>query len=262
MKITVLIKEVPDTWGRRTLHLETGIADRAASDPVMDEVCERALEVALSYADEADCEVVALSMAPASAEPTIRKALAMGADAAVHVVDEALVGADMGLTAEVLAAAVRRNGSDLVIAGNSSTDGGGGMLAAMVAEHLGVPHLTQLRSVEIAEDAVSGQRVGDGALVALSAALPAVISVTEHLPEARFPDMRSTMAAKKKLLERLSLDDLGIRVDPASTARSIMTAVSERPSRGAGIKLVDEGDAGRRLAEFLIENRLAEGTRA
>ena len=150
MKIVVLVKEVPDTYGDRKLNLETGLADRGASESVIDEIGERALEVALTYADKApDAEVVVLSMAPAGSAATVRKGLAMGAGSAVHIADEGLVGADLGLTAEVLAAALRRTGFDMVIAGNLSTDGSGGVIPAMVAELLDVPSATALNTVEI-----------------------------------------------------------------------------------------------------------------
>ena len=88
MRIVVLVKEVPDTYGDRKLSLETGLADRAASETVLDEIGERALEVALSYADKTpDAEVVVLSMAPESASATVRKGLQMGAASAVQVID-------------------------------------------------------------------------------------------------------------------------------------------------------------------------------
>jgi electron transfer flavoprotein beta subunit len=258
MKIVVLVKEVPDTYGDRKLNLETGLADRGASDAVLDEIGERSLEVALSYADaHAGTEVVVLSMTPASAAATVRKALAMGAASAVQVVDDALLGADMVLTAEVLAAALRRTGFDLVIAGNQSTDGSGGVVPAMVAELLDVPLATSLNSVEITDEAVSGERAVEGGSMRVRAALPAVITITERMPDARFPNFKGIMAAKKKPFETLTLADLGVDpMDPAA-ARSIMLTVSEKPPRAAGIKIVDEGDAGTRLADFLIENRLA-----
>jgi len=257
MKIVVLVKEVPDTWGDRKLDLETGLADRAASEAVIDEIGERALEVALSYADaHAGTEVVVLSMGPASATASVRKALAMGAGSAVHVVDDGLLGADLGLTAEVLAAALQRTGYDLVIAGNLSTDGSGGVIPAMVAEILGVPSATALTAVEISDDGVSGVRASDGATMTVSAALPAVISITEALPDARFPNFKGIMAAKKKPFETLSLADLSIEPEDHSASRSIVLALSERPPRAAGVKIVDEGDAGDKLAEFLIQNRL------
>ncbi|HWV48506.1 MAG TPA: electron transfer flavoprotein subunit beta, partial [Microbacterium sp.] len=137
MKIFVLVKEVPDTYGDRKLNLETGLADRAAGDVVLDEITERALEVALGYADKNEgTDVVALSMAPESSTASVRRALAIGAGSAVHIADEQLVGADLGLTAEVLAAAIRRGEPDLVITGNLSTDGSAGVIPAMLAEHL------------------------------------------------------------------------------------------------------------------------------
>jgi len=257
MKIVVLVKEVPDTYGDRKLNLETGLADRAASEAVLDEIGERALEVALSYADgNPDTEVVVLSMTPESAAATVRKGLAMGAASAVQIVDEALLGADMGLTAEVLAAALQKIGFDLVIAGNQSTDGSGGMMASMVAELLDVPAATSLNSVEITDAAVSGERATDGGTAEVTATLPAVISITERLPDARFPNFKGIMAAKKKPFETLSLADLAIDPHDADASRSIVIAISEKPPRAAGVKIVDEGDAGEKLAEFLIENRL------
>ena len=143
MKIFVLVKEVPDTYGDRKLSLETGLADRSAGDVVLDEITERALEVALSYADKnPDAEVTALTMAPESSTATVRRALAIGAASAIHIADDELVGADLGLTAQVLAAAIRRGGADLVITGNLSTDGSGGVIPAMLAEHLGYAQAT------------------------------------------------------------------------------------------------------------------------
>lgn len=258
MKIVVLVKEVPDTYADRTLSLETGLADRGASERVLDEIGERAIEVALKYADaHAGTEVTVVSMASEASVASIRKGLAMGATDALQVVDDALAGADLGVTAKVLSAAVARTGFDLVIAGNLSTDGSGGVIPAMVAEHLSVPHATALTSVEISADAVTGTRATDGGVATVRATLPAVISITEALPDARFPNFKGIMAAKKKPFETVSLADLGVDVDPAVAPQSIMTVVSEKPPRGAGVKITDEGDAGDKLAAFLIENRLA-----
>ncbi len=258
MKIIALVKEVPDTYGDRKLDLETGLADRGASESVIDEIGERALEAALKHADSAsDVEVVVVTVGPATATASIRKALAIGGHRAVHVVDEALQGADLGLTSEVLAAAIRREGFDLVIAGNSSTDGSGGVMASMLAEHLGVPLASGLSSVEIGAAEVSGTRIVDAGVQTVQAALPAVISITEALPEARFPNFKGIMAAKKKPVDVISLAELEVAADDPATARTIMLTVSEKPPRDAGVKIVDEGDAGEKLAAYLIEHRLA-----
>ncbi len=257
MKIVVLLKEVPDTYGERKLNLETGLAEREG-DNVLDEIGERALEVALAFGDaNADTEVSVLTIAPESATTSVRKGLAMGAATATHVVDEGLIGADVGLTAQTLAAAIRAEGFDLVIAGNQSTDGMAGMVPAMLAELLEVPVLTNLSSVTIAADAVSGSRASDDSVQQVSATLPAVISITEALPDARFPNFKGIMAAKKKPLEVKSLTDLGIDAEDLSTARTIMISIAERPARDAGVKIDNEnGDAAAQLAAFLTSNRL------
>lgn len=257
MKIVVLVKEVPDTWGQRRLDLRTGLADRAASDAVLDEIGERALEVALSYADAHEgTEVVVMSMAPESAATTVRKGLAMGAASAVQIVDEGLLGADLGLTAEVLAAALRRTGFDLVVAGNLSTDGAGGVLPAMVAELLDVPAATSLTEVEITDAGVRGVRSSDGATMRVAAEFPAIISITEALPDARFPNFKGIMAAKKKPFETLSCADLGVDPHSHEHARSIVIGLAEKPPREAGVKIVDDGTAAEQLADFLAQNRL------
>ncbi|GAB3119459.1 electron transfer flavoprotein subunit beta/FixA family protein [Glaciibacter psychrotolerans] len=257
MKLIVLVKEVPDTYGDRTLNPATGLAERAEGENVLDEICERALEVALGYADgNPDAEVVLLSLAPERAQATLRKGLAMGAGSAVQILDEALVGADLGLTAEVLAAAITRIGFDVVITGNQSTDGSGGVLGVMIAELLGVPAVTNLTSVQFEADTVSGERATDGGAMRISAALPAVVSITESLPDGRFPSFKGIMAAKKKPYEMLSLTDLGVDPGETTTPRSIMISLAERPARTAGTKIVDDGDAAEQLVNYLVANRL------
>ncbi|MDN4472646.1 electron transfer flavoprotein subunit beta/FixA family protein [Demequina zhanjiangensis] len=258
MKILVLMKVVPDTYGDRTLSLETGLAQRDSDDSVIDEIDERALEAALAYADtDPEAEVVLLSMAPEPAQASLRKALAMGASEAVQVVDARLAGADIVTTAEVLAAAARRIGFDLIVAGNASTDGSGGAVPAAMAEMLEIACATSLSQVAISGDKVTGTRATETALIALETTLPAIVSVTEALPDARLANFKGIMAAKKKTIETLSVEDLQIDPEHTEAARSIMIAIRERPPREAGVKIVDSGDAGMQLADFLVDNRLA-----
>ncbi|NDK30828.1 electron transfer flavoprotein subunit beta/FixA family protein [Nesterenkonia haasae] len=256
MKIAVLVKEVPDSYGERRLSLTTGLADRSASDPVLDEITSRAVEAAVSYAESSeDVEVALVTMGPESAEAMLRKTLAMGADSAHHVIDPELAGSDMTLSAEVLAAVLQRIECDLIIAGDVSSDGSGGVIPTMIAERMGIAHATSLDTLEITESTVTGQRATYGGTVTVQAQLPAVVSLTERHPGPRFPGFKGIMAAKKKPLETYALADLGI--DPAADVpRSIMLAVSESPPRSAGEKIVDEGDAGTKLADYLIEKKL------
>jgi electron transfer flavoprotein beta subunit len=258
MKIAVLVKQVPDTYEERKLDTATGRLDREASDPIIDEISERAMEVALRHKDsDKSAEVVLVAMGPDSVTAALRKGLSLGADSAVHVLDDALEAADVSWTAVALAAALKQSGFDLVIAGNESTDGRGGVVPAMIGEHLGVPSLTFLDSVEIASGRVSGERGTENGTMTVHANLPAIISVTERTPEVRFPNFRGILAAKKKPLTVMSLADLGLDQEKlAMGGHSIVVSTSERPTRTAGKKVVDEGNAAAELAEFLAAGHL------
>lgn len=258
VKIVVLAKQVPDTGSDRKINVETGLLDRAASDPVPDEINERALENALRFKDaNAETEVVVVAMGPDDTTATLRKLLSMGADSAVLISDESLAGSDMVQTARVLAAAVQRIAADLVVAGNEATDGRGGMVPAMVAEVLGIPVLPGLDEVHISGDGISGTAQVDGGTLSLSAGLPAVVSVTEQSAEARFPNFKGIMQAKKKQLDIWSLADLGVQAGPeAASVRSVMVSAQARPAREAGPKITDDGTAAAQLVQFLAANRL------
>jgi electron transfer flavoprotein beta subunit len=258
MRIVVLAKQVPDTWSDRKIDLESGMLDRSASEPVPDEINERALESALVFKDgHPGTEVVVLTMGLEDSTKTVRKLLSMGADAGVLVTDPALAGSDMVQTARVLAAAIGKTGADLVVAGNEATDGRGGMIPAMVGQVLGYPVLPGLDEVRIAEDQVAGAAQVDGGSLALSASLPAVVSVTEKSAEPRFPNFKGIMAAKKKPVDTWSLADLGLEAGPeAASVRSVMVSATARPAKQAGPKVTDDGTAAAQLAEFLAANRL------
>lgn len=254
MKIVVLVKQVPDTAEERKLDLATGQLDREAADNVVDEINERALEAALRIKDaDKGTEVVAMTMGPDEASQALRKALSLGADSGVHILDDSLNGADTGRTAAMLAAALRSTGFDVAMAGNESTDGRAGVVPAMVAEHLQLPLLGSLNSLEIADDTVSGVRQGEGGTLNVRAALPAILTVTERFPEARFPNFKGILTAKRKPVTTLSAAELGV---PASISRTVVVSTVERPPRAAGRKLIDDGTAANQLAEFLVANRL------
>ncbi|MFF1880135.1 electron transfer flavoprotein subunit beta/FixA family protein [Pseudarthrobacter sp. NPDC058196] len=254
MKIIVLVKQVPDTAEERRFDPATGRVDRDATARVADEINERALEVALRLKDvDKRTEVVILTMGPADATQALRKALSMGADSAVHVVDDGLEGADIARTAEVLAAAAKQTGFDLLVAGNESTDGRGGVVPAMIAEHLGLPSLPSLNTVDIDVESVTGEVGIEEGTLTVRSLLPAVISVTERVAEARFPNFKGIMTAKRKPLVTLSLDDLGLGSAGPAT---VVLATSERPARAAGKKIFDDGNAAVELAEFLAAGRL------
>ena len=163
MNIVVLIKQVPDTYSERKLQARTASLDRDATDAVLDEINERAVEAALQLKEANDgSEVTVLTMGPDRATDAIRKALSMGADKAVHLSDEALAGTDAVGTAKVLAKAIGTvDGVDLVVAGNEASDGRGGAMAAMVADLLGFPALTHAREMTVRGGTVTVRRETD-----------------------------------------------------------------------------------------------------
>jgi electron transfer flavoprotein beta subunit len=255
--IVVLVKQVPDTYSERKLSDSDHTLDRDSADAVLDEINERAVEEALVIKEAHDGEVTVLTVGPDRATDAIRKALSMGADKAVHVVDDALHGSDLLQTARVLAAAIEKVGEvDLVIAGNEASDGQGGAVPAVIAEILGYPQLTHARKVEVDGSTVRVTRETDEGLTHLEASLPAVISVSEKINEPRYPSFKGIMAAKKKPVESLSVGDLGVEGVGLAEAWTSVTEAAPKPPREAGQRVEDEGDGGVKVAEYLVSQKL------
>lgn len=257
LRIVVCVKYVPDATGDRQFAVDR-TTDRDAVDGLLSELDEYAVEQALQIKEaDGDAEITVVTVGPDDAKDALRKALSMGADKAVHVLDDALHGTDVIGTSLVLAKAVARAGYDLVVCGMASTDGTMGVLPAVLAERLGVPQATLLSEVSVAGGTVAGRRDGDAASERIEAALPAVVSVTDQSGEARYPSFKGIMAAKKKPVEVVSLDELG--VDAAEVglggAWTAVDDVTQRPPRAAGTIVKDEGEGGRQLAEYLAAQK-------
>ena len=258
MNIVVLCKQVPDTYSERRLRGD-GALDRDASDAVLDEINERAVEEALVLKEAHGGAVTIVSMGPDRATEAIRKALSMGADAAVHLTDEALAGSDAVGTARALAGAIGTVGDvDLVLAGNEASDGRSAAVPAMIAEVLGLPVLTHARKVAVEGGTLTVHRETDDGLVVLSAELPAVVSVGEKINEPRYPSFKGIMAAKKKKVTTLSLADAGLDASQVGAAGALtsVVAATPKPPKSAGEKVVDDGDGGAKVAAFLVAQKL------
>ncbi|MFI1994544.1 electron transfer flavoprotein subunit beta/FixA family protein [Actinoplanes sp. NPDC020271] len=258
MKIVVLVKYVPEptaAWRFADDHT----LDRQGVEGRLSELDEYAVEQALRLADAGVATHVGyLTMGPARAAEGLRKALAMGGDDAVHVVDDALHGSDALSTSLVLATALRQVGFDLVICGMASTDAEMSVVPAMVADRLGVPALTGAETLTVDGTEVTARRDTDDATEELTAALPALVSVTDRSGDARLPSFKNIVAAKKKPVRTLALADLGIAAERvgANASATVVRAVRPRPPREAGTVITDEGDAAARLADFLAANKL------
>ena len=258
MKIVVCVKQVPDTWAEKKLSPSDNTLDRAAADGVLNELDEYAVEEALQLIEKHGGEVVVLSMGPERTAETIRKALSMGADAGVHLVDDSLHGSDAVATSYALATVIEKQGADLVIFGSESTDARMSVVPAMVAERLGLPQLTFAGKVEVDGTNVTINRRTEYGYDVVEASTPAVISVVEKINEPRYPSFKGIMAAKKKPVETLSIADAGIAADQVggSASWSVVESFADRPAKAKGQVVTDDGNGGAAIAEYLVAQKL------
>jgi electron transfer flavoprotein beta subunit len=257
MNIVVLVKQVPDSGSERSLSPDDRTVDRGSANNVINEMDEYAIEEALKLQEAHGGEVTILTVGPQQASESIRKALSMGPDKAVHVVDDALHGSCALATSRVLAAAIGRLGADLVISGAESTDGRVQVIPHMIAERLGIAALTGARKLTVDGSTLTVERQTDEGYEVVTAATPAVVSVWDTINEPRYPSFKGIMAAKKKPVETLSLADLGIAADEVGLtgASSAVLEAGKRPPRQSGTKVSDEGDGGAKLVEFLASEK-------
>jgi electron transfer flavoprotein beta subunit len=264
MNIVVCVKYVPDATADRTFESDNTV-DREGVDGLLSELDEYAVEQALQLKEKGEGDettVTALTIGPEKAVDAVRKALQMGADKGVHVVDDAIAGSDAVATSLVLAKAVEKLSADgkvdLVVCGMASTDGAMSVVPAMLAERLDLPQVTFASVIETQGDQVRIKRDGDTATEVIGASMPLVLSVTDQTGEARYPSFKGIMAAKKKPLETYSLSDLGVDAEQVglSVAWSSVEETTERPPRTAGEIVPDEdGSGATALTEFLASKK-------
>jgi electron transfer flavoprotein beta subunit len=258
VKIAVCVKQVPDTWAEKKLRDADSRLDRESADGVLNELDEYAVEQALQLVEAAGGEVVVVTMGPERAGETLRKAISMGADAGIHIVDDNLGGSDAIATSAVLAKALSGRDFDLILFGSESTDARMSVIPAMVAERLDLPQVTFAQKVEISGSELTIERVTEYGFDLLSTQLPAVVSVVEKINEPRYPSFKGIMAAKKKPVEILTVADLGLEpsVVGASGAWSEVADFAARPPKAAGVVVTDEGDGGVKIADFLTSQKI------
>ena len=207
MKVAVCIKHVPEG----SLKLDPGSKRLVRSgEGALNPSDANAVEEALRLKGDSDTEVVVVSMGPEKAADSLRKALAMGADRAVLVTDDALGGSDLLATSKVLAKVLEREGADLVLFGQQASDGDGAVLWAAVAERLRRPVVSQAAELTITGSTVHVKRQTEFGYDIIETALPAVVAVSDAINEPRYPSLKGIMGAKKKPSETVSLADLGL----------------------------------------------------
>jgi electron transfer flavoprotein beta subunit len=255
MKICVCVKHVPE--GTSRIDPGTKRLDRAG-EGALNHFDANAVEAALQIKGDSDSEVVAVSLGPQKALDSLRKALAMGADRAVLVSDDAAAGSDLVATSRLLAAALAKEEPDLVLFGQQASDADGAVLWAAVAERLGRPVVSQAMELSVDGGSVHVKRQTEHGYDTLEAPLPAVVAVSDAINEPRYPSLKGIMGAKKKPQDVLSLAELGVDAGEAGEAgsRTTVLALGDPPSRGDAKKIEDDGNAAQAIVDFLAEKRL------
>lgn len=253
MKIAVCVKQIPDPATPYELDPGTNFVARP-NDQVLDDTDRYGVEVGLQLAEEIgeEATLTLISMSPSGTLQGIRQALAMGADRAIIIDDESLRGADALTTAQVLAAALKEDGFDLVIAGTESTDGYAGVMPQQLAELLDVPSLSFARKVEKDGDKIRIERQTQTGYNVVEATLPALLTVTSGVVEPRYPNFKGIMQAKKKPVETKTCADLGIK----PLAQQIIQSVEPIAARQAGEIIEDEGEGYLKIIEKLEDAKV------
>jgi electron transfer flavoprotein beta subunit len=261
LRIVVLTKPVPDPASAGERLLPDGRLDRANVTAVVNGNDEYALEAALKLTEAHGGEVHLLTMAPANAPETMRKALAMGATSGTLVTDTALEGSCAVSTATVLAAALRTLEFDLVLAGVDTSDGVAGVVGPAVAALAGLPLISYAAKIEPDPGAgtVRVRRISPSGYDVLEAPMPTLITCTQALGEPRYPSLKGIMAARSKTITTVSLADLGL--DGAAVGGAVATTKvvgSRAPEARAATRVIRESpdEAARQIVAFLAERRL------
>jgi electron transfer flavoprotein beta subunit len=258
VKIVVCVKQVPDATAPKRLDAATSRLDRSG-EGALNATDVNAVEEALRLKEKAGAgEVVVLSLGPAKAMESLRKALAMGADRAVLVSDDAVAGSDLVATSRALAAAVDREAADLVLFGQQSSDGDGAVLWAAVADRLRRPMVSQVAELRVEETAVTGKRQTEHGYDVIRLPLPAVVAVSDAINEPRYPSLKGIMGAKSKPQETLGLADLaldGASVGQPGSRTSVLAVAPPAPKSGR-VRVEDDGTAAEKIVEYLVEKKL------
>jgi electron transfer flavoprotein beta subunit len=259
MKIAVLVKETPEAVARARIDPQTLRLDRsgpAALNPFDAHALEEGLRLREASGEG---EVVAVLMGPAKAADSVRKALAVGADRAVQIADDALGGSDLVATTRVLAKVLERQQADLVLLGQQGSDSDGAVLWSALAEALRLPVISQAASLEVAGDKAKAKRQTEYGYDVIEAPLPCLVAVSDAINEPRYPSLKGIMGAKKKPQETLGAADLGLGPDDVGEAgsRTEVYALAEPPARGDSRRIEDDGGtAAEQIVEYLAELKL------
>lgn len=260
MNVVVLMKRVPDTESRIVVRDGAVVMDGLAW--VISPYDEYAVEEAIRLVEKNTGKSTVLTLGPEESKETIRKALALGIDDAVHLNDPVFLNGDAGTTATILAAALKKIPFDVILAGKQAVDDDNAQVALRVAELLDLPHVNSVIQFELSSDKKSARcvREVDGERDVCVTSLPAIITAQQGLNEPRFASVKGIMGAKKKPIVDWKAADLGL--DGVSIGKEAMklevVRIDPPPPRPPG-KIIpgDAKTAAQQLVRLLREEAKA-----
>ena len=257
MKIAVCVKQVPDATVNKRIDPQTKRLDRSG-EATLNPTDLQAIEEALRVKEAHGGEVVLVCMGPPKAVESLRKGLAMGADKAVLVSDDAAAGSDLLGTTRALVGALEREAPDVVLFGQGSSDADGSVLWSAVADRLRRPLISQVASLTVESGSLTGKRQTEHGYDTITAPLPAVVAVSDAINEPRYPSLKGIMGAKSKPQETVSLADLGVETDGVGEAgaKTTVLELGPPPSRGDTVMVEDDGSAAQKILNYVLERRL------
>ena len=254
MEIIVPIKQVPDV--ALNIKVKDGAIVEEGLSFVISSWDETALEAALQITEDVGGEVTLLTIGPDKAAESLRKGLAMGAHKAIHVKYDESKETDSFAYAKILQKVLEGRNYDLILTGKQAQDTDAGLTASMMAEFLGLPQVTNIiRFSDVSEQSITLYRKGDHSTEVLEMSLPGVVTVNDSLNEPRLASMRGIMMAKKKPLEEVDLDALGVlsEMRGANTSMTKILQYDKPESRKEGkIFEGDEDDIVKQAMELLV----------
>jgi len=239
MKIMVCIKQVPHQDARLDVKGDHTWIQEESIKFEINAYDQHALEAALQLKDAGEGEVVVVSIGPDRVTQSLRTALGMGADRAIHVKDAAADGSDALGTAKILAAVARQESPDLVFAGFMSDDGNMAATGPMLATLLGIPHTTTAVSVHKQNGTVRVEReLEGGALEVVDVKTPGVITTQTGMNQVRYASLKGIMAAKKKPIDVKTVADLGLEGQVGASAAKTRIEKLYVPPKGQGAEIL------------------------
>lgn len=229
MNILVCLKQTFDT--EEKIVLENGKISEDGVEFIINPYDEYAVEEAIKLRDEHGGEVTVITVGPERAESALRTALAMGADKAV-IVDSEDIEADEYSVAKILAAVIKDREYDIILGGNMAVDNGSGQVGPRLAEELNIAQVTTITKLDVDGGKATIERDVEGDVEVIEVSLPVLVTAQQGLNEPRYPSLPGIMKAKKKPMERLTIDDLNI--DGDITAKTTVVETFLPPKKEAG----------------------------